>query len=84
MTIMPTLCGDNFGSKNFGLNYACLYSGYTLASFVGPMLASNVLQKTGNYNQAFIIAGLMTLAGVVLVYAMSKYSKKQELNNKSE
>ena len=76
MTILPSLCSDNFGSKNFGLNYAFLYSGYTCASFIGPMLASNVVQSTGVYDKAFVIAGALSAVGIVLVLAAKAVQKK--------
>ena len=66
MAILPSLVSDAFGSKYFSTNYACVYSGFTCASFVGPMVASNVLQSTGTYHQAFMIAGVLAVAGIVL------------------
>lgn len=66
MAILPSLVGDAFGSRYFSTNYACIYTGFTCASFLGPMVASNVLQLTGNCTRAFIIAGILALSGIVL------------------
>ena len=75
MTIMPSLCGDAFGTKHFGLNYAILFSGYSCAAFVGPLLAATVVQNTGSYAQAFVIAGVLVLAGLLVwVWAKKSYA----------
>lgn len=66
MAMLPSLVSDAFGSKYFSTNYACVYSGFTCASFVGPMVASNVLQTTGTYHRAFLIAGILAVAGIGL------------------
>ncbi|MBR4289654.1 MAG: OFA family MFS transporter [Oscillospiraceae bacterium] len=66
MAMLPSLVSDAFGTRYFSTNYACIYTGFTCASFVGPMAASNVLQNTGSYQRAFLIAGGLALCGIVL------------------
>lgn len=72
MAMLPSLVSDAFGSRYFSTNYACVYSGFTCASFVGPMVASNVFQSTGSYFQAFLIAGILALAGILLSLVTKK------------
>lgn len=67
MTIMPAIVGDAFGSENFGQNYSFVYPGYTVAAFVGPMLAASMMEAAGTYAPAFIVAGIISLVGIVLV-----------------
>lgn len=66
MAMLPSLVSDAFGARYFSTNYACIYTGFTCASFIGPMTASTVLQNTGSYTRAFLIAGVLAFAGVVL------------------
>lgn len=66
MAVVPSLCGDTFGQRNFGSNYAFLYTAYTAASFVGPMLAAHFVATTGSYDAAFAIAGSLSLIAAVL------------------
>ena len=68
MSVVPSLCADLFGSRNFGQNYAALYTGYTVAAFVGPSLAAWIFAQTGAYNLAFVVAGLLACGAIVLVY----------------
>ena len=67
MTVMPSICGDVFGLKNFGFNYAVLFSGYTVASFVGPSLAATVVTATGSYDLAFTVAGILAAFGLAFL-----------------
>ncbi|NGM18151.1 MFS transporter [Eggerthellaceae bacterium zg-893] len=67
MSIVPALTGDLFGLAHYGQNYALVFSGYTCASLIGPMLGALVLEQTGAYTAAFPIAGALSVAGVGLV-----------------
>ena len=72
MTIIPALCGDHFGAKHFGSNYAILFSGYTAAGFIGPLAASYSVQATGGYQIAFLTVGLLSLVAIGLIVIMHR------------
>ena len=72
MVIMPALCADLFGPQNLGMNYAALFSGYTVASFVGPLVAAGVFESSGAYDAAFIVAGALSVVGILLVLVARK------------
>ncbi|MBO4365848.1 MAG: OFA family MFS transporter [Eggerthellaceae bacterium] len=76
MSVVPSLCGDLFGNANFGMNYAALYTGYTVAAFVGPMLAAGIFAQTGAYVLAFVVAGALALGAIVLVFADRALAKR--------
>ena len=48
MSIVPAIVGDAFGSANFGQNYSFVYPGYTVASFIGPMVAASAVETMGD------------------------------------
>lgn len=77
MATLPSLVSEAFGPKHFGTNYACVYSGYTCASFVGPMVASNVLQASGSFGQAFTIAGVLAVAGIGFTLLTQKLNARE-------
>ncbi len=68
MSIVPAIVGDAFGSGNFGQNYSFVYPGYTVASFVGPMVAASMLEIMGTYVPSFTVAGVISLMGIVLAF----------------
>lgn len=67
VTVMPALCADSFGLRNYAANYSVYYFGLALASIIGPMLAANIVEATGTYANAFVPAGVLSLAGLLLV-----------------
>lgn len=78
MAIMPALTADLFGIEHFGQNYAFMFSGYTCASVIGPMLGASVLEATGSYLAAFPAAGALTCAGIVLTAATAFAAKRMK------
>lgn len=78
MAIMPSLCGDAYGPGNMGQNYAFMFIGYTLASFIGPMISSNALATTGSYSSAFPILGVLCIVGIVLLAIAWMFFKKMK------
>lgn len=76
MSIMPALTADLFGIEHFGQNYAFMFSGYTCASVIGPMLGASVLAQTGSYLAAFPAAGALTCVGIALTVACAFAAKR--------
>ncbi len=63
---------DAFGTRHFPVNFGIMFLSVAVASFAGPRLAAAVAQANeGAYNQAFLIAAIMTLVALALagVYA---------------
>lgn len=78
MATMPALTADLYGTKHFGQNYAFMFSGYTCASIIGPMLAASVLANTGAYLPAFPAAGALTCTGLLLTLATAFMAKREK------
>lgn len=76
MAMAPGLVSDNFGHNVFSVNYPFIYCGYTLSSFVGPLLASSNFEATGNYQRAVIIAGILAAVGFVGMFISKSMAKK--------
>ena len=76
MSVMPATVGDSFGSKFFGQNWSFVYPGYTVAAFIGPMVAASTTEATGSWEGAMIIAGVLSLLGIVLVLIGKRLAKR--------
>ena len=61
MAIMPSVCADAYGPGNAGQNYGFMFIGYTLASFIGPVVSANALATTGSYSSAFPFLGALCI-----------------------
>jgi OFA family oxalate/formate antiporter-like MFS transporter len=77
MALMPSLTADLFGSKNLGVNYGIMFLTVGIGAFVGPRLAAAIKEAQGDYTQAFIIAALLNVAGIVLT-SIAIYYRKSE------
>ncbi|UWG99063.1 OFA family MFS transporter [Dehalobacter sp. DCM] len=67
LSIMAPLTADLFGSNNLPINYGLMFMTVAIAAFVGPRLASNVVEaNNGIYTEAFIIAALLNFIGLIL------------------
>ena len=64
--IFPSLTADYFGVKNLTVNYALLFSAFSVAAIAGPKVAGKIVLSTGSYAQAFIVAGVVCVAGALL------------------
>ena len=67
----PSLCADSFGSTNLAVNYAVLFSGFSVAAISGPYVGGFIKTSTGSYDRAFIIAAAVAGFGL-LVSALAR------------
>ncbi|TEB06215.1 putative MFS-type transporter YhjX [Pelotomaculum schinkii] len=79
MGIFPALTADMFGSKNNGVNYGIMFSGFAIAGLFGPMTAATVkASHNGDYTIAFIIAACCSVLGIVLTLVVRSKTKKNQ------
>ena len=71
LSIFPAATADNWGTKNMGLNYGLLFTGWGVGGVLGPLLAGRIADSTGSYAGAYNIAGLLVMAAFVI--AMFSY-----------
>ena len=75
--VFPSITADSFGPLHLGVNYGAMFSAYGLAAFIGPRLASEIRERSGDYSLAFFIASGMSIAGILLTLYISLSSKKK-------
>ena len=62
----PSLCADSFGAANAAVNYALLFSAFSVAGLAGPWVAARFAEGAGGYAAAFRVAGVVCAAGLAL------------------
>ncbi|MBM4764676.1 OFA family MFS transporter [Bacillus sp. B15-48] len=72
----PALTGDMFGMKNMGVNWGVMFTAFAPAAIFGPMLAAYVFSVRGDYSLAFIVAGALSLLGIILTLIAQNIVKK--------
>jgi len=67
---------DTFGPRHFAVNFGLMYLAVSVASYVGPRLAAAVAEANdGAYKQAFLVAALLTVAGLVLAVVYTRLGR---------
>lgn len=88
LALMAPITAEAFGNKNLGINFGIMFLTVALAAYVGPRLAAAVFEASGgNYDWAFIIAAIISAAGLLLVgvymlLARRKASVRAEANRR--
>jgi nitrate/nitrite transporter NarK len=75
LSVFPSAVKDNFGLKNFGINYGLVFTAWGVGGFVFPLFAGKLFETaktatgTGSYNDAYLTATcvLMLAAGLTFV-----------------
>lgn len=79
MGIFPSIVGEKFGMKYYGVNYGVVFIGYSGAAFFGPRIATSVASANdGNFTNAFYIALAISLIGLVLTFVYNALDKKSK------
>ncbi len=78
LALMAPITAEAFGNKNLGINFGIMFLTVALAAYVGPRLAAAVFEANGgDYGWAFIIAAIMSAAGLVLVGAYMALARRK-------
>jgi OFA family oxalate/formate antiporter-like MFS transporter len=71
LSLFPATVADRWGTKNLGVNYGLLFTGWGVGGVLGPTLAGRIADATGSYTEAFDTAGVLLV--VALFLAMFSY-----------
>lgn len=65
-SVFPATVSDLYGTKYFGANYGLMFTSWGLGGIIGPMTGAFILDSTGNYNTAYLVAfGLLVISTIV-------------------
>jgi MFS transporter, OFA family, oxalate/formate antiporter len=77
MGIFPSIVGEKFGMKYYGVNYGVTFIGYSGAAFFGPRIANSVAAaNNGMFTNAFYIALVISLVGFALTFIFKAMENK--------
>lgn len=76
LSLMGPVTAEVFGQKHLGINFGIMFLTIAVAAYLGPMLAAVVKQaNNGDYTKAFIIAGFINIAGIMLMACFMLYRR---------
>jgi len=76
LAVFPALTGDQYGLKNYGVNYGIVYLAYGFAGVVAPVIADFFFDLHGNFNTAYIICAVIMLFMIALNFFLKKEISK--------
>lgn len=77
MGVFPSIVMENYGPANQGVNYGIVFTGYSVAAYFAPSIASNIaVANNGSFSIAFYIAIILALAGLLLNFLYGKINQK--------
>ena len=77
LSVFPSACGDNYGTRNLGLNYGILFSAWGVGGTVGPMIGGRIADLTGSYALAFNIAAVLLLVAAFIGFVYKPYQHEE-------
>lgn len=84
MGIFPSIVGEKFGMKYYGVNYGVTFIGYSGAAFFGPRIANRfAAANNGMFTNAFYVALVISLVGLVLAIIFKGIENKQQIDTAS-
>lgn len=64
LALFPALVADQFGAKHSTLNYAIMFTAYSVAALIAPQLAA-YYRAQGDYGPAFLWAAVLTVTAII-------------------
>ena len=70
LSLFPSLTKDDWGLKNFGINYGIVFTAWGVGGFVMGRLSQMLFASAGNYNSSFLTAAALLIVGAILAMTL--------------
>jgi len=84
LSVFPSAVKDNFGLKNFGINYGLVFTAWGVGGFIFPLAAGKIFEAAkratgaGSYNDAYLTAAGVLVLAAGLTFAARTIEKKHK------
>ena len=84
LSVFPSAVKDNFGLKNFGINYGLVFTAWGVGGFVFPLTAGKMFEAakkatgTGSYNDAYRVAAGLLVVAAALTFVTRTVEKRHK------
>ncbi|MCL2661949.1 MAG: OFA family MFS transporter [Oscillospiraceae bacterium] len=79
LAVFPALTADQYGLKNYGVNYGIVYLAYGFAGIVAPVIADYFFDLAGSFTTTYIICAVMMAFMIGLNLLLKREISKQLL-----
>jgi OFA family oxalate/formate antiporter-like MFS transporter len=90
LSVFPSAVKDNFGLKNFGINYGLVFTAWGVGGFVFPLFAGNLFEAakkatgTGSYNDAYLTAAAVLVLAAGLTFVTRTIEKRHKAQSAAQ
>jgi predicted MFS family arabinose efflux permease len=78
IVLSPTVAAEIFGLAGLGTILGATYTAAGIGGLLGPTLAGYLIDKTGSYNAAIMVAMVFAFFAFLLLIPVGRYLKKRE------
>ncbi len=84
LSVFPSAVKDNFGLKNFGVNYGLVFTSWGVGGSVLPFIAGKFFETakkatgTGSYDNAYIMAAVLLILAAILTFVTRGIEKRHK------
>ncbi len=78
LSLFPSLTKDNWGLKNFGINYGIVFTAWGVGGFVMGRLSQMLIASTGSYALSFLSAAALLIVGAALTLTLKGRKEIEE------
>ncbi|MDR5659981.1 OFA family MFS transporter [Serpentinicella sp. ANB-PHB4] len=71
-SVFPATLSDMYGTKNFGINYGLLFTGWGFGGLIGPMTGAAIFDATNSYAYAYFAAFVLLAISLMISYTIKK------------
>lgn len=76
LSLFPSLTKDNWGLKNFGINYGIVFTAWGVGGFVMGRSSQMLIAHTGAYTSSFLTAAALLIVGIFLAFTLKGRPEK--------
>ena len=85
LSVFPSAVKDNFGLKNFGINYGLVFTSWGVGGFIFPLFAGKLFETAkkstgiGSYNDAYLTATAVLVLAAVLTFVTRSVEQRHKM-----
>src|SRR5699024_5132949 len=66
LALFPATTWDWFGLEHAGTNYGLVFTAWGVGGLIGPIVAGQIIDKTGGYNLAYIVSAILLIVAAAM------------------
>lgn len=79
LSLFPSLTKDNWGLKNFGINYGIVFTAWGIGGFVMGRLSQMLIASSGAYTSSLLTAAALLIIGIILTLTLKGEKVEQKV-----